>query len=70
LITNNEKLSPVNRILSRALDTETGKMFLNDLKGVLSKVVIIGSIVFTVYLIVKFNSWLSRNENLDNEKEV
>lgn len=67
---NNKNPSTANRVLSRALDTEVGKQFLNEFKGVLHKVLIYGSVAFTVYLIFKFNSWLSRNENLDNEKEV
>lgn len=52
-------LSPVDRVISKALDTEMGKQFLNEFKGMLSKVLIFGSIAFTLYLIYKFNSWLS-----------
>ena len=56
---NNEKPSPVNRVISKALDTETGKQFLNEFKGVLSKIVIVGSVALTIFLIFKLNSWLS-----------
>lgn len=66
---DNDKPSPVDRILSRALNTETGKQFLNEFKGVLHKVLIFGSMAFTVYLIAKFNSWISRNKDFDNGRE-
>ncbi|MBA7680749.1 hypothetical protein ES703_89070 [subsurface metagenome] len=69
MITDNDKPFPVDRILSRALNTETGKKFLNDFKGGLSKVVIFGSIAFAIFLVSKFNSWLSRNKDFDNGRE-
>jgi len=69
LTANNGNQSPVDRILSRALNTETGKQFLNEFKGVLSKVVIIGSVAFTIFLVYKFNSWISKNKDFDNGKE-
>jgi len=49
----------VDRIISKALNTDPGKQFLSELKGVFSKVLIFGSIAFTVFLMFKVNSWLS-----------
>lgn len=66
---DNDKPFPVDRILSRALNTETGKQFLNEFKGVLHKVFIFGSVAFAIFLVYKFNSWISRNKDIDNGKE-
>lgn len=52
-------LSPVDRVISKALDTEMGMHFLNEFKGILSKVLVFGSIALTLFLIFRFNSWLS-----------
>lgn len=52
-------ISPVDRVISKALDTEVGRQFLNEFKGVLSKVLIFSSITLTLFFIFKVNSWLS-----------
>lgn len=49
----------VDSVISKALDTEIGRQFLNEFKGTLSKVLIFGSIAFTLFLMFKFNSWFS-----------
>jgi len=52
-------LSPADRIISKALDTEIGRQFLNEFKGVLSKILIFSSIALTLFLMYKFSSCLS-----------
>jgi len=55
----NKSSRVVDAVISKALDTEIGKQVLNEFQGVLSKVVIVGSVAFTLFLMYKFNSWLS-----------
>lgn len=54
--------SPVDRIVSKALDTDVGRQFLNEFKSVLHKFLVFGSVALTIYLIFKINSWLSIEE--------
>ena len=63
-------LSPADRIISKALDTEIGRQFLNEFKGVLSKILVFGSIALTLFLMYKFHSLLSVLGREDNISKI